>query len=47
MKETDGIRKDQIYPPQHGDARKFFVTGVKDLSAGFKYMDSKVDFLFY
>ena len=28
-------------------ARKFFVTGVKDLSTGVKYMDSKVEFSFY
>ena len=28
-------------------ASKFFVTGVKDLSTGVKYMDSKVDFWFY
>ena len=28
-------------------ARKFFVTGVKDLSTGVKYMDSKADFWFY
>ena len=27
-------------------ARKFFVTGVKHLSTGVKYMDSKVDFWF-
>ena len=26
-------------------ARKFFVTGVKDLSTGVKYMDSKVVFV--
>ena len=30
-----------------GAASKFFVTGVKDLSTGVKYMDSKVDFWFY
>ena len=30
-----------------GEARKFFVTSVKDLSTGVKYMDSKVDFWFY
>ena len=30
-----------------GVARKFFVTGVKDLSTGVNYMDSKVDFWFY
>ena len=28
-------------------ARKFFVTGVKDLSTGVNYMDSKVDFWSY
>ena len=28
-------------------ASKFFVTGVKDLSTGVKYMDSKVYFWFY
>ena len=32
-------------PP--GDASKFFVKGVKDLSTGVKYMDSKVYFWFY
>ena len=31
----------------HATARKFFVTGVKDLSTSVKYMDSKVDFWFY
>ena len=30
-----------------GAARKFFVTSVKDLSTGVKYMDSKVDFWLY
>ena len=30
-----------------GVAHKFFVTGVKDLSTGVKYMDSKVYFWFY
>ena len=30
-----------------GAACKFFVTDVKNLSTGVKYMDSKVDFWFY
>ena len=43
-----------MFPQTVGVARKFFVTGVKDLSTGVKdlstgvkYMDSKVDFWFY
>ena len=30
-----------------GNAPKFFVTGVKDLGTGVKYMGSKVYFIFY
>ena len=40
------LQSENIGSPD-GDAHKFFVTGVKDLSTGVKYMDSKVDFWFY
>ena len=43
------LRRDSIadVAVMTADAHKFFVTGVKDLSTGVKYMDSKVDFWFY
>ena len=40
------LKRDLKISGQIGERRKFFVTGVKDLSTGVKYMDSKVVFRF-